>query len=76
MRAIGPAVRACGDGREWREVEVTVHFAIDGSVERVRVWRGFESLPLGQCVAAAARAARMPLLRRAFGVTFPFALGR
>lgn len=77
LRAVGPAIRACGDGSEWRQVEVTVHFASDGSVARVRVWRGFESLPLGQCVAAAARAARLPPFGVSeFGVTFPFALGR
>ncbi len=76
MRALGPRIRACGDGQPWRDVDVTIVFASDGSVRRVRLWRGFGTIPLGECVAAVARTASLPPFRvDEFTVTFPFALG-
>lgn len=76
MRAVVPRIRACGAGQPWRLVEVTIHFTSAGNVSGVRVWRGFGAIPLGDCVAAAARTARLPPFRSdRFSVTFPFPLG-
>ncbi|MDO9021211.1 MAG: hypothetical protein Q8S73_02880 [Deltaproteobacteria bacterium] len=76
MRALGPSIRACGNGQPWRTVDVSFFFVSDGSVTRVRLWRGFETIPLGECVTAVARTARLPPFQSAtFAVTFPFALG-
>lgn len=76
MRALWPSIRACGNDQPWRVVEVSFFFVSDGSVARVRLWRGFEAIPLGECVTAVARTARLPPFQRTtFAVTFPFALG-
>lgn len=72
MRAVTPAIRACGDGAGL--VPVRFGFRGDGSVESATA-SGSASATVRSCVEAAARGARLPPFRReAFSVTYPFRL--
>jgi predicted Zn finger-like uncharacterized protein len=74
MRAVGPAVRACGTG-SGGTATVTVVFNSQGRVNTANVAPPFGGTPAGSCIAVAVRGAHLPpFTRPTFSVTYPFPL--
>lgn len=74
LRSVSAQVRACGAG-EHGSAPVTVVFRGTGAVANATVGGQFAGTPVGQCVARAVRAARVPPFRNpTFSVTFPYSL--
>jgi hypothetical protein len=73
MRAIAPAVSACGGGARTGVAEVRVRLGSSGRVQSAVVIGQFAGTPEGTCIARAVRGARVPPFRQAsFDFTYPF----
>ena len=75
LRAVGPAVRACGTG-SGGVATVTLVFNQQGRVNTANVGAPHAGTPVGSCVARAAREAQIPAFnsRPTLSVTFPYPL--
>lgn len=75
LRAMQPAVRACGGGQHGTAMTSLSVSGQTGRVSSASVTGAFQGTPVSTCVANAARGARFPRFSRAtFNVTFPFAI--
>src|SRR4051794_23038242 len=73
MRAIAPGIAACAPGQG--DVMLGIRFGSSGAVTAVNVPPPFAGTAAGECMARAARTARMPRFRRpSFTVNYPFRL--
>jgi hypothetical protein len=75
MRAIVPAVAACGGGARIGVAEVRIRVGSSGRVQSSVVIGQFAGTPEGSCIARAARGARFqPFSQASFEFTYPFRL--
>lgn len=75
MRAIVPAVAACGGGARSGVAEVRIRVGSSGRVQSSVVIGQFAGTPEGSCIARAARGARFqPFTEASFEFTYPFRL--